>query len=112
MDSNTSTSLLNCPNEIIEEILNNDQLTTRDLSALSRTCVRLREIISNMASRWKKKLGKKFLAFHGSRLENEGEGEKGYAPWREHFKLMTELEQVLKRRKRKYEELDNSHQVL
>ena len=101
MDSNTSSCLLNCPNEIIEEIINNEQLASRDLSALSRTCVRLEEIISSMAARWKKKFDEKFVAFFGSHFENEGGGEKGYTPWREHFKLRTELEQVLKRRNSK-----------
>ena len=109
MDSNTSTCLLNCPNEIIEEIINNEQLTSSDLSALSRTCVRLEEIISSMAARWKKKFDEKFVAFFGSHFENEGGGEKGYTPWREHFKLRTELEQVLKRRKKQNEELNTSH---
>ena len=110
MDSNTSSCLLNCPNEIIEEIINNEQLTSRDLSALSRTCVRLKEIISSMAARWKKKFGEKFVAFFGSQLENEGGDERGgYATWREHFKLRTELEQVLKRRKKQNEELNTSH---
>ena len=108
MDSNTSSCLLNCPNEIIEEIINNEQLTTRDLSALSRTCVRLNTIVCEMAERWKKKLDEKIVALFGSHLEDDGRGGTGYTPWRELYKFKTELDYTLKRRKRKYEELNTS----
>jgi hypothetical protein len=86
-------NLLSCPNEVIERIIAN--LPARDLSALSKACHRLHEIVGKFSYRWKLKFGDKFLRI--VRLfeeESDGVKDQEYIPWREHYQLLQELEAV------------------
>jgi len=90
------TNLLICPNEIIEMIF--ADLPARDLSALSKTCRRLHDLVCAFSTRWRKKFGDKFFRIVRLFEEEPNDFKDEYIPWREHYHRSKELKALFLQR--------------